>query len=352
MTTSTESFTVDGVFASPQRLNESFDGHLLGLLDEDSLGAFVLVLANLCFEQAMFDRLRGPAAAAFARWVERFDAADPLVTRAPADDVAVFRQLRELGFDRLGVTRWRRVGPWELQFNPLRALRPPRMSQAVVETLHKPFDTGGFHFNRPFLRREIFREGMLGDARVRLLFNKFPFAERHLLLVPHPQDCRPQYLNRADHELVWRLAGSLGCDLPGLGFGYNAQGAYASVNHLHFQMFVRSQGYYPIEAPHWCHNGGDRDYPLPVWRYTGSTPAWDCIQELHADGIPYNLLYRPGMLYVVERARQGSYRHSAWSGGFAWSEIAGSVTTADPVAFERLSEPELAGEFARLRIRP
>jgi len=351
MTIDTDVVPVDAVFASPERLRESFESRLVRLVDEELLGVFILVLANACFQQTGFDRLSRPLATAFARWGARLDAADPRVTQAPADDLTVFRKLWEMGFEQLAATRWRRAGPWELQFNPLRALRPPRMSHVAVGALYREFDPDGFHFNRPFLRKEVFWEGELGEAPVRLFFNKFPFAELHGLLVPHPQACKPQYLTAGDHDLVWRLAGRLGSGLPGLGFGYNAQGGYSSVNHLHFQMFVRSRGLYPIEAPHWRHNGGDRAYPLPVQRHDAGAPAWLAVQQLHAAGSAYNLLYRPGVLYIVERAMQGSYPHSAWTNGFAWSELAGSVTTSDRDAFERLSKHELELEFGRLAIR-
>ena len=35
------------------------------------------------------------------------------------------------------------------------------------------------------------------------------------------------------------------------------------------------------------------------------------IEELHAGNITYNLLYRPGLVYIVPRAMQGSYEHDA-----------------------------------------
>ncbi len=336
------------LFASPAALRDAFERRLIGLLGQDLLGVFILVLANASFERSTFDRLYRPLASAFARWSKRFDSGDARALAAPVDDVEVFGRLQRLGFDRLAVTRWRRLGPWEIQFNQLRGLRPPRMSQAAPECLVKPFDPDGFHFNKPFLRKEVFWEGELAGAPVRILYNKFPFAELHSLLVPDPAACRPQFLTPADHALAWEIAQRLGQHLPGLGFGYNAYGAYASVNHLHFQMFVRASGSYPIESPHWRHNGGDEPYPLPVQRHTDCSSAWHALQQLHEAGRVYNLLYRPGCVYIVERAVQGSCTHSGWTGGFAWSELAGSITTFDPGVFDRLSEVQIGAEFGRL----
>ena len=73
---------------------------------------------------------------------------------------------------------------------------------------------------------------------------------------------------------------------------------------------------------------------------------------LHLADIAYNLLYRPGRVYLVPRAMQGSYLHSRWTSGFAWSELAGSITTSDAAVFERLCEADVADEFARLEVRP
>jgi hypothetical protein len=336
------------LFASTRAFREGFERGLEQMLEHDLLGVFVLVLANASYEPAMFARLREPLREIYDRWCARFDAADELATAAPADDADVFRRLRELGFDKLETTRWREVGPWQLQFNPLRALRPPRMSNAVVESLSRPFDADGFHFNKPFLRREILWEGDMLGMPFRLLYNKFPFADLHGLLVPQPETCHPQFMTADMLARIWDVTALLGATLPGIGFGYNAYGAYASVNHLHLQSFVRESGVYPVAVPHWRHNGGDRDYPLPVQSFESRDAAWACLAGLHAANHAYNLLFLPGRLFVVQRRMQGSYRHSGWTGGFAWSETAGAVTVFSAQAFERLGEKDFSEEFARL----
>jgi diadenosine tetraphosphate (Ap4A) HIT family hydrolase len=339
-------------FASPGGLRAAFEDRLQALLDSDQLGAFILVLANASFEPALFERLRDVLGRRFDQWCGLFDRRDPRAVGAAADDVEVFQRLRELGFENLLSTRHRVSGPWELQFNPLRALRPPRMSRALVETLYRPFDASGFHFNKPFLRDEILWEGQLAGTDVRLLFNKFPFAELHGLLVPEPGQDRPQFLTAAEHASIWRITQRLGDKLPGIGFGYNAQGGFSSVNHLHFQMFMRSHGSYPIEAAEWRHNGGRQDYPLTVLVHDQPGTAWSAIDLLHSQGTAYNLLYRPDRVYIVARAAQGSYSHSRWTGGFAWAEVAGALTLFDADDFDSLNAVEIEQEFARLRVTP
>jgi hypothetical protein len=334
-------------FASANALRVHFERRLASLVDHEKLGVFVLALANASFERALFERLQGRLGDAFGRWERRFDAGDPRALQAAADDRDVFERLRRHGFERLEVTRWRQCGPWELQFNPLRAFRPPRMSDAVVDEPGRPFDPAAFNFNRPFLRDEILWEGEMDAAAWRLLYNKFPFATLHGLLVPRPADCLPQRLDAGIVTTVWSLLTRLGERVPGIGLGYNAYGAFASVNHLHFQLYARD-GLYPIERDTWAHNGGASRYPLAV--RTPETPGelWALLADLHGRRRGYNLLLRPGRGFVVERPLQGSYRHSGWTGGFAWSECAGGVTLFGRETFDALEEKAITAEFAAM----
>ncbi|MCB1923044.1 MAG: hypothetical protein KDJ27_04735 [Gammaproteobacteria bacterium] len=331
---------------SSAQLRQLFEHGLADMLEADVLGAFVLVLANACYEQAMFERLRQPLRVAFERWCRRFDEGDAHAVDAAIDDVTVFRAVRAAGFDALGVTDWRRVGPWQLQFNALRALRPARASAARISGLQRAFDADGFHFNKPFLRREVLWEGAFAGTALRLLYNKFPFAELHGLLVPDPGACLPQFLTHRYHALAWRLLEQCSEALPGAGLAYNALGAQASVNHLHFQLFVRGDDRYPIEAAEWQHNGGEQIYPVPVGRFTDAELAWATLSRLHELQQPYNLIYRPGVLYVVLRAAQGTVAAADWSMGFAWAELAGAITLSDAQVFATIGNDDVTTQMA------
>lgn len=335
---------------SPETFRDTFVQRLDDLVDHEALGVYILTLANASFESRLFDRLSGRLENVFRDWERAFDDGTDRALAAASDDVAVFERLRAYGLDRLEVTQWRTAGAWQLQFNPLRGFRPPRMSSAVVDCLHRPFDASGFHFNKPFLRQEILWEGQLIGHAVRLLYNKYPFAELHGLLVPEPEACHPQFLTRELHGFAWQFATEFGARLPGLGLGYNAYGAFASVNHLHLQTYMRTDGRYPIEDLVWSHNGGTVSYPLAVQAFEDERAAWSLIAHLHEANCPYNLLYRPGRLYISLRRFQGSFASSAWTGGFAWSEVAGAITTFTEQDFGDLDATAVAAEFARLRV--
>lgn len=322
------------------------------MLADEGLGVFILVLANATFAADIYPVLR-------ERLAERFNLLATRYRRAVSegrqldvapDDLAVFRQLLTVGFEKLRLTEFRQVGPWQAQFNQLRSFRPARMTSAVVTELHKPFTADGFHFNKPFLKKEIFWQGELLGRDCRLLYNKFPFAMLHGLLVIEPEENSPQWLTEKDHAYVWRLADELGSGMPGWGFGYNAYGAYASVNHQHFQSFVADGAGYPVEAAHWRHNGGDEAYPVACHVFDNPHQAWCFIDGLHRTSTAYNLLYRPGRLYVCPRALQGSYRHDDWTGGFAWSELAGACTLFSEDAYRHLNDATIRAELSKLRV--
>jgi diadenosine tetraphosphate (Ap4A) HIT family hydrolase len=328
-------------------LDRAFEDGLLRLLEEDGLGTFVLVLANASFEPALFARLQ-------ARLAERFEQLAAAYREAlrnanavadAEDDQIVFLKLLAVGFEHLAPAEQRRAGPWEVQFNPLRALRPPRAARLVPKGIRAELDPHGFHFNRRFLQRELFWSGDLAGREVALFYNKYPFVNRHGLLVPERTRHQPQFLTADDHAHAWRVLEALAPALPGVGLGYNAYGAFASVNHLHFQLFVR--GPLPVEDPGWRHAGGAEPYPLPCEVYASHAEAWTRIAALHAAEQPYNLVYRPGRLYCLPRLRQGTYEQAAWTGGFAWYELAGGFTLFNREAYERLAAEDVARELAR-----
>jgi diadenosine tetraphosphate (Ap4A) HIT family hydrolase len=336
------------ILASSTAYQEVFEAGLRRMLDQPSLGAFILVLANASFDAALHRRFGPALQEAFDHWCGEVDRGADAIAHAPADDTAVFDRIRQVGLDALGATRWRRVGSWQLQFNAVRALRPPRMSDAVVTRIRRPFVRDAFHFNKPFLRPEILWEGGFQGSPLRFLYNKFPFAPGHALLVPQPAAELPQYLDRQRFLMLWDLVAAAGEAVPGIGFGYNAFGAYASVNHLHLQLFVSPGGGYPVEAPEWRHNGGTDRYPLRVGCFDEGSGAWNRIDRLQQDDRAFNLLGRPGRVHVIERARQGSYRHSPWTSGFAWSEVAGGITLFDRQTFDEIDTAALLAEFERL----
>ena len=334
-------------FTSSAELEKAFSNGLSSMLDNHpDLGVYILVLANAAYDKSLWARLVPALARRHTELAEAL--ADTLrhgeKIAVPDDDLMVFLKLNMIGFDHLGRMESRRAGPWEVMFNPLRALRPPRSSGQTFENLLRPFDPAGFHFNKPFLAKEVLWEGLLAGKPARLLYNKFPFARLHGLLVPEPARELPQTLTPELHGWAWRLCAHAGT--RGLCLGYNSHGAGASVNHLHFQSFVQTDPL-PVQDPRFAHNGGSAPYPLPSQRFTEPADAWFEIDRLHEKNVPYNLVYSKNCLHLVARLPQDDPKLSAQSRGYGWSEMAGAVTLFGRDGYESLSAAEFEAALAR-----
>ncbi len=336
------------LLASPAALEHAFAAGLATLLEQHrGLGVYILVLANAAYDPALWQRLAAPLARRHAELAEAIGASlrGGGKIAEPDDDLMVFLKLMAIGFDRIQTVEQRRAGPWLLSFNPIRALRPPRVSGASVDTLLRAFDPTGFHFNKPFLAREVLWEGELAGKAARLLYNKFPFARLHGLLVPEPARQLPQYLTPELHGWAWDVCERAGAAVPGFCLAYNSYGAHASVNHLHFQSFVQDAPLPLLDAA-FAHNGGARAYPLACERFADVEASWFRLDELHAAGTPYNLVYSGGGLHVLARASQGSRPLAAWSAGFGWSEMAGVINLFGREEYEGLDAGAIAAELA------
>lgn len=341
----------ESVFQSTAAFRERFDRGLLSLLEHDGLGPFILVCANATFDPKIY-------AGATSRLQQRYrqlqaDYSAALAEGRPLtdsdEDLLVFLKMLAVGFERLEPTEARHSGPWELQYNHLRAFRPQRISAATVDGIRTPFKEEGFHFNKGFLQKEAFWEGALEGREVALYYNKYPFVECHGLLVPEREKRLPQFLTEEYHHYLWRLSAALGESLPGVGFGYNAYGAFASVNHLHFQMFIREQPL-PVADPRWRHNGGEHAYPTDCRCFEDAEEAWRFLEQLHNGEISYNLVQLPGRMYVMARRKQGSYTQPQLTTGFTWYELSGGVITFNRHDYQGLDPDTIARELAQLRI--
>lgn len=341
----------DFPFASLDSFQQAFINGLTALLKKGGLGPFILVCANASFDrrvhaatredlQALYEALRDEYVAALAhgRPIEVVE-----------EDLLVFLKLHTVGFDKLQQTETRFAGPWEVQFNQLRSFRPKRIAAQVPQSLHVPFDEAGFHFNKPFMLKEAFWGGDLLGRHATLYYNKYPFVDYHGLLVVEREKKHPQFLLEAHHHYMWQVTQEWTRIFAGVGFGYNSLGAFASVNHLHFQMFVKPEGL-PVMHKMWLHNGGSEPYPAVCETFYEPGDAWRYLHELHQKNQPYNLIYGNNCVYVLPRKKQGTYPQPEWTSGFAWLEMAGGMITFNRESYLSLSPDAISHELAKLSV--
>lgn len=341
------------IFSSNDVFGRAFSAGLSDLLQGGGLGPFILVCANATFDpnlhsavvaglEALYRELRGET-------VRALESGKAL--QAVEEDLLVFLKIQAVGLDRLKHTERRQAGKWELQFNHLRSFRPKRIAARAPAGIRVDFDEAGFHFNKGFMQKEAFWAGTLGGRDATLYYNKYPFVDFHCLLVPERQRRLPQFLMEEHHAYLWELTRQLAATLDGVGFGYNSIGAFASVNHLHFQMFLKPAGF-PAADGAWRHNGGSEPYPAQCLAFDDPRSAWRCIEALHVGEVAYNLLYVPGRLFVFPRLKQGAYSQPAWTSGFTWHELAGGIIAFNREDYENLDERAIREELARLDAGP
>ena len=322
-----------------------FVGKLKNMLADDELGAFILVLANSQQDAFLKNELADDLKRTYKKLKESFSSGKLDATQ---DDIDVFKQLLDVDLDELSVWQTKSIGDWEVVYNSIRRLRPTRVASQIFNTIKQPYDETSFHFNKPFLAPEILWQGSYKRLQLRILFNKFPFSDYHLIIVVSPEKNSPQLLTQETHQYMCSLVEDMADVFPGFGVGFNSMAAGASVNHMHFQGFVREADF-SIEKNDWAHKSGDVDYPLAVKCFSDAASSWDYINQLTEDNRSFNCLYRGKYCYVVPRRYQGTTMLPDWLAGAGWIDVAGAITVSDMESFQVIDEQSLTRALALLK---
>jgi diadenosine tetraphosphate (Ap4A) HIT family hydrolase len=306
------------------RFKDMFVSKLKDMLSVDELGAFILVLANSQQDEDLSAAFQNDIKVIFDAMNEDLSSLREKSTR---DDIDVFDRLRDINLDTIPIWQYKTIGHWEVVFNSMRQLRPARAATQTFTSIRQSFDETKFHFNKPFLKPEIFWEGEYLNHNLRVLYNKFPFSDYHLLIAVSPEQNCSQLLTQDIHQLIFELTQNGAETFSGFGVGFNSLAAGASVNHLHFQGFVRER-LLPIEVGGWAHNGGEAEY----------------------QDIAFNCLYRENSCYVMPRKFQGTVVLPDWVEGAGWLDLAGVMTVSNSEIFDVISEQQVTDALSLLRV--
>lgn len=334
------------VFYDRHVFESAFQQRLTGILHKKALGAFILACANASSQPDLLTSMATAIDRQFHRLKDHLQSGG--LDNTSPEDRQVFESLIALGLENLPATEHRQLGPWSVQYNTMRGFRHTRHATDSPETLLIPFDTDGFSFNKPFMLQERFWQGTFCGHSLTAYYNKFPFADYHLLWVPDRELGQSQYLQQAYHYLIWQLVEELLPVLPGFAIGYSSIGACASVNHLHFQSFTGKP--LAVTDPCWRHNGGMSDYPLQAHVFTQAEDAWAFIAQLHQQNLAYNLLYSHNRIYCLPRQKQGRIEQPLWSPGFAWREVSGEMLSLDRKAYLHITREDIESSLSCWRI--
>lgn len=295
---------------------------LIHMLGRNTFGGWILVLANSMQDPDLRTVLRLPLDDAFAML-------KATLPEGSDDDIEVFDRIRQ-GAPHKMLSHWHSASrdAWKLVTNPMRQFRPMRLSRDPLHSLYRAFDPDGFNFSKADLEPEVFKEGEWNGVQLRVLYNKFPFAPWHLIMVPDPYSQNPQYITREYHVFAMALVAELSTRLPGVTLAYNSLGAGASVNHLHFQFSVIEE-LLPIEETRWKHHGGDESYPIECIHSDDADEAWYAIDERQLEGKPFNIIYRDGRCYLMKRKSLAEVDDCKLPQGVTWYESAGVFVFPD-----------------------
>ena len=291
-------------------------------------------------------------------------------TTVLSDDDRVLLELRQQYSDigSIPAVKELQVGPYLVEFNPLRALRPRREAERRASALRVPIDPNAFHYGKERLAHEVISDFEAAGVTISHMLNKFPFAKGHTLFVP----CRtgkkdgsryPQFLEGELFPLLQALAERH----PERVIVWNSLGAYGSVNAAHFQAADNPRDFpliaadneratqgkleagYRSTAPYHNQERVVVSHELFIGRQRFSALR-DSIEDIHAahlDGRAvcfYNIICHADRVYNFVRKAQELFRDESIKFGAiplgtgpAFAECAQRIVITDAEQFELLN---------------
>ncbi|EEF32020.1 GDP-L-galactose phosphorylase 2 [Ricinus communis] len=144
------------------------------------------------------------------------------------------------------------------QLNEGRHLKK-RPTEFRVDKVLQPFDGNKFNFTKVGQEEVLFQFEASEDGDIQFFpsapidlknspsvvaINVSPIEYGHVLLIPRILECLPQRIDRESLLLALYMAAEAGN--PYFRLGYNSLGAFATINHLHFQAYYLAMQF-PIE---------------------------------------------------------------------------------------------------------
>ncbi|KAL6993953.1 Phosphate metabolism transcription protein [Sarracenia purpurea var. burkii] len=143
------------------------------------------------------------------------------------------------------------------QLNEGRHLKK-RPTEFRVDQVLQPFDENKFNFSKVGQEEVLFRFEQSNDKNSHFFpsspvnadspnvvaINVSPIEYGHVLLIPRVLDCLPQMIDHESFFLAVHMAKEAA--EPFFRVGYNSLGAFATINHLHFQAYYLSVPF-PVE---------------------------------------------------------------------------------------------------------
>lgn len=147
------------------------------------------------------------------------------------------------------------------QLNEGRHLKK-RLTEFRVDKVLQPFDGNKFNFTKVGQEELLFQFAVSEDDNVGFFpsasinaetspsvvaINVSPIEYGHVLLIPRVLECLPQSIEQESFLLALYMASE--ASNPYFRLGYNSLGAFATINHLHFQAYYMAAPFPVEKAP-------------------------------------------------------------------------------------------------------
>ncbi|CAG5053919.1 unnamed protein product [Parnassius apollo] len=259
-------------------------------------------------------------------------------------------------------------GKYLLQLNPHRSTK--RRAPEQIHDICQPFDKNKFNFTK-VSRDEIiftFTENDDEENEHALLVNVSPISRYHSLLCPLLKRCLPQILTADSLQLAIDII-FLSEDRD-LRIGFNSLCGLASVNHLHYHLFIENN-VLPVETVKCNHIKGpvyslSNDYPVPAFCFEVTPQSvnpsgiiFRLIEVLLNKSIAHNIFITHGQRVTGDSNREDIVRVIIWprksSSGtkqlshfnVAVCELSGWFPIYDEDIFEYIQTEELETELKK-----
>ena len=340
---------LETILSSPDFYKQAFEQGLVNIIKNQTAGTFILACANIFQQPELLKKNKMLLRDCYKQIKNDYKIRKQQPPTDADDDVMVMNQIISVGFDNLQPLKTRQPEKnghqYQLNLNQLRSFRPARMSAQKNIRLNTAFNPNGFHFDKAFLKKEIFAEGAYQGKQISLLYNKFPFVNYHALLVVDKNLQHNQFLTKEYLDYIFCLQTDNEIKIPEWVTAYNSLGAGASINHLHFQVFLQSQPL-ALFSSHLTHNGGTESWPAYCCVFNTTEACWHYLQQLHAHNIPYNLLVKYKKIFCLPR-KPATQTYATFNvASYGWSEMAGIFTFSDNNIFTQAT-PALLEETLR-----
>lgn len=253
-------------------------------------------------------------------------------------------------------------GKYFLQLNPDR--RTKRRTPEEMTSICQPFDEKKFHFNKVSSKEILFSlEGKDGDLHT-VLVNVSPISRYHSLLCPSVNRCLPQVVTADSLTLVVQIMFQI--EDRDVRIGFNSICGFASVNHLHYHIFIEEKSLH-IESVNWQHFKGemyllDDDSTVPAFCFkiqkesSSQTlqQAWKVLEYFLEKSIAHNILFTKrglggdDVVYLIvwpRRNTSGAKQLSAFN--VAVLELSGWFPIFDEEEFKNVQAKDLQAELMK-----